>query len=153
MARDLGWVTNWVYSSGLNMQWSLHLGNRGTGKGATGTWKCESWCPASKVWSSEEETSSKGTEQRLFLKSSNNRARGRKQILLKNECLSSELMLMLDVFPLTVCLLVEGKLPVMMVGAFLLMQWWDHGGSQMEGTKLTVCCWIVLCPALNHWSI
>lgn len=51
-----------------------------------------------------------------------------------------EQMLMLDVFPLIVCLLMEGKLPIMTVGAFLLMQAWDRIGSQTEGTKLTVCC-------------
>ena len=61
-------------------------------------------------------------------------------MLLKVDVFLWEQMLMLDVFPLIVCLLMEGKLPVMMVGAFLLMQAGDRLGSQIEGTKLTVCC-------------
>lgn len=51
-----------------------------------------------------------------------------------------ELMIVLDLFPLIISLLIEGKLPIMMVGAFLLMQWWDHIGNLMKGTKLIVCC-------------
>lgn len=51
-----------------------------------------------------------------------------------------QLMLMLDLVPLIICVLIEGKLPIMTVGAFLLMQWWSHLGSQTEGTKLPVCC-------------
>lgn len=50
-----------------------------------------------------------------------------------------ELMLMSDLFPLIVSLLVEGKLPIMVVCTFLLMLCWDYIGSLMEGTKLTVC--------------
>ena len=61
-------------------------------------------------------------------------------MLLTNGCLSFGSNANVGFIPFIICLLTEGKFLIMTVGSFLLMQRWNHAGSQMEETKLTGCC-------------
>lgn len=150
MAR--GWVTNWVYSSRLNMRWSYIWVTVGLEREQLALESVSHDVMPARFGARWKRHLPKEQSRDCSWRVWTTEPKAENRCCWKMNVFLLELMLMLDAFPLIVCLLVEGKLPIMTVGAFLLMQWWHHVGSQMDGTKLTVCCWIVLCPALNHWS-